>query len=148
MNDNIHQMHTKALKAMKNAYAPYSNFYVGACILGDNDNYYAGCNVENISYSLTICAERNAIGNMVTNNVKKIKAIVIVANCDKIVAPCGACRQTMGELADPNMKVYMFNRMGDCKIRTIAELLPDAFDTEILDAKNNEEINLDQATTS
>jgi cytidine deaminase len=131
-------MHIKALKAMKNAYAPYSNFRVGACVLGDDGNYYAGCNVENVSYGLTICAERNAISTMITAGCKKIKAIAIVANCDKTIVPCGGCRQVMAELADPDMKIFMFNRTGDCIIRTIAELLPDAFDTEFLDTKDNE----------
>lgn len=143
MSDNIHQMHAEALKAMKNAYAPYSNFYVGSCALGDDDNCYVGCNVENVSYGLTICAERNAINTMIASGGKKIKAIVIIANCDKIIVPCGACRQVMSELADPDMKIYMFNRAGDCKISTIAELLPYSFNTEILDTKSNEEINLD-----
>ena len=142
MNDNVHQMHNAALETMKNAYTPYSNFRVGACVLGNDGNHYAGCNVENVSYGLTICAERNAISTMIAAGDKKIKAMVIVANCDKIIAPCGACRQVMGELADPDTKVYMFNRAGDCKIRTVAELLPDAFDNEILETKNNEAINV------
>jgi cytidine deaminase len=148
MNNNIQQMRAKALEAMKNAYVPYSNFRVGACVLGNDGNYYAGCNVENVCYGSTICAERNTISTMIAAGSRKIKAMVIVANCNKIIAPCGGCRQVIGELADPSMKIYMFNRMGDCKIRTIAELLPDAFDTEFLDAKNNEEINLDQVALS
>jgi len=147
MNNNIHQMRTKALEAMKNAYVPYSNFRVGACILGDDDNYYPGCNVENVCYGLTICAERNAISTMVATGGKKIKTIVIVADCDKIIAPCGSCRQVMCELANPDTKVYLFNRAGDCKITTVIELLPNAFDTEFLNAKDNEKIKLDQITS-
>ncbi|MGD9108840.1 MAG: cytidine deaminase [Gammaproteobacteria bacterium] len=147
MNINTHQMRAEALKAMKNAYAAYSNFYVGACVLGDDGNYYTGCNVENVSYGLTICAERNAIGTMIASGAKKIKAMVIVANCDKIIAPCGGCRQVIGELADPNTKIYMFNRTGDCKIRTIAELLPDSFDTEFLEMQGDE-INTESSTAS
>lgn len=142
MNDNIHQMYNAALETMKNAYTPYSNFRVGACVLGDDGHYYAGCNVENVSYGLTICAERNAISTMIAAGGKKIKSMVIVANCDKIITPCGACRQVMGELADSDTKVYMFNRAGDCKIRTVAKLLPDAFDNEILETKNHEAINV------
>lgn len=138
MNINTHQMRAEALKAMKNAYAAYSDFHVGACVLGDDGRYYTGCNVENASYALTLCAERNAIGTMISGGAKKIKAIVIVANSDKIIAPCGGCRQVIGELADPNIKVYMFNRTGDCKIRSIAQLLPDSFDTEFLETQENE----------
>jgi len=135
------------LQAMKNAYAPYSNFHVGACLMGDDDKHYIGCNVENASYGLTICAERNAISTMIANGAKKIKAIVIVASCDRIITPCGGCRQVMGELADPNIKVYMFNRVGDCIIKTIAELLPNSFDTEFLreqEEQSNKSKDLEQ----
>lgn len=127
MNDNVQEMRTRALEAMMNAYNPYSNFHVGACVLGDDNNYYAGCNVENASYGLTMCAERNAIGSLIANGGKKIKSMVIVANCDQMIAPCGACRQVIDELADQDTKIYMFNRAGDCQISTIGELLPSRF---------------------
>lgn len=133
MNANTHKMRAEALKAMKNAYAAYSNFHVGACVLGNDDNYYTGCNVENVSYGLTICAECNAIGAMIAAGAKKIKAMVIVANCTKFIPPCGGCRQVISEFSDPNMQVYMFNRAGDCQIKTIAELLPNSFDVEYLE---------------
>jgi len=132
LDENIKQMCDKAQQTMANAYNPYSNFFVGACLLADDGNYYVGCNVENVSYSLTICAENNAIGNMIAAGGKKIKSMVIVADCEKIISPCGACRQVIAELANPDTKIYMFNKNNDYKVRTIAELLPDTFDTGFL----------------
>ncbi len=94
MSDRIVQeMLQKAKAAMKHAYNPYSNFFVGACILADDGKLYAGCNVENVSYSLTLCAEASALGAMVSAGAKRIKKMVVVAESDKIIVPCGACRQ-------------------------------------------------------
>lgn len=132
-NQIIELMRDKAIKAMRNAYNPYSNFFVGACILADDDNYYVGCNIENVSYRMTICAEQCAVGNMLANGAKRIKEMVIVADSEKIIAPCGACRQVISEFTDATTKVHMFNKDGAIKTRTMAELLPEAFDTEFLE---------------
>jgi cytidine deaminase len=133
MNEIIKTMLAKAKIAMKNAHNPYSKFCVGACILADDDNMHIGCNVENVSYRLTTCAEQAAVAAMIAAGAKRIKTIVVVANSDKIVATCGACRQTLAEFSNPDMKVYMFNNKDEMKVMTIAELLPASFSADYLD---------------
>ena len=89
---------------MENAYCRYSKFRVGAAVLSDDDKIFAGCNVENASYGLTICAERNAIFQAVAkgelSNDRKIKAVVIVTSAEEVTAPCGACRQVIYEFCE------------------------------------------------
>ncbi|MBN1684561.1 MAG: cytidine deaminase [Gammaproteobacteria bacterium] len=119
-----------AYTAMKKAYMPYSKFSVGACVKDENGNLYTGCNVENVSYSLTLCAEAVALGNLVVHGGKRITEVVIVASSDTIISPCGACRQRFREFCAPGVKIHMFNQKGNHKMRTIGELLPESFDTE------------------
>lgn len=101
----IQKLYLKALHASENAYAPYSNFHVGAAVYGDDGKIYVGCNVENASYGLTICAERSAIFNAISNGCKKIRAIMIVAPAGHKTGPCGACRSVIDELADGDIPV-------------------------------------------
>jgi cytidine deaminase len=82
------------------AYAPYSNFQVGAALLAKDGRIFTGCNVENLSYGLTICAERNALFAAVAAGVREFEAIAIVADTREPVSPCGACRQVMAEFGD------------------------------------------------
>src|SRR5688572_3369116 len=89
-----------AISARLQAYAPYSNFQVGAALLGKDGSIFTGCNVENLSYGLTICAERNAICAAVAAGVREFEAIAIVADTREPVSPCGACRQVMAEFGD------------------------------------------------
>lgn len=98
---NNQDLINKAKEVAKNAYAPYSNFKVGACILCENGNTYTGCNVENASYSLALCAERNALSTLIANaETSPIKSIAVVSlNADKCY-PCGACREWLRELAN------------------------------------------------
>lgn len=112
----------------KNAYATYSEFHVGAALLTEDGNIYQGCNVENISYGLTSCAERNAIFSAISaQGPIKIKAIA-VANGKKIFCtPCGACRQVINEFG-PECTVYYYNGKGDYIEKTLDQLLPGAFD--------------------
>ncbi len=118
----------KAIEASKNAYAPYSKFSVGACLLTENGKVYSGCNFENASFGLTICAERNAIGTAVTNGEKKIKAIAIYSpNCNLCV-PCGACRQVLHEFCDNDNELdVILNTDEGLKIFTLSHLLPESF---------------------
>ncbi len=128
----IDQMLEKAKIAMKNAYCPYSHFSVGACVLGDDGNMYAGCNIENASYRVTQCAESSAVGGMVSHGSKRIKKVVVVADSEDIVTPCGACRQQLRELCDGNVEVHMFNNKGDHDVMTMDELLVKSFGPEFL----------------
>ena len=116
----------RAKKARKNAYAPYSKFPVGAALLTEEEKIYTGCNVENASLGLSICAERVAIFKAVSDGYKNFKAIAVI--CDNIVpcAPCGACRQVMVEFS-PDVEVIMVNLQNKIKIKKAKELLPDAF---------------------
>ncbi len=122
----------KAKEARKNAYAPYSKFKVGAAVLADNNEIYTGVNVENASYGLTICAERVAVFKAVSEGAKQIKAVAIVADTDAPVPPCGACRQVILEFATKECKIVMANLQGKKMIKTIDELLPYSFTSEVL----------------
>lgn len=117
-----------AKEASKNAYCPYSNFAVGACVLGESGNSYIGCNFENSSFGLTICAERNAIGTAIVNGERKIKAIAIYSpNCDDCF-PCGACRQVIYEFQAEGGTEVITEVNGELKIYKINDLLPHGFD--------------------
>lgn len=119
--------------AREKAYVPYSKFPVGAALLGENGKIYHGCNIENVSYSMTNCAERTAFFKAVSEGVHNFKAIAIVANTDGPCSPCGACRQVMSEFCSADMPVIMTNLKGDIKQTTVGELLPGAFAREDLD---------------
>lgn len=99
----------KAGKTMQNSYSPYSKFKVGAAVLTKNGNIYGGTNIENASYGVTLCAERNAIFAAVCNGEKEFEALVIVfkqKNLGPLSTPCGACRQVMSEFCSPEMPIY------------------------------------------
>ena len=117
-----------ARAAQQNAYAPYSNFRVGAAVLLENGEVFTGCNVENASYGLTNCAERSAIFAAVSKlsgaNVK-ISAVAVVNDHDAACSPCGACRQVIAEFG-PNAVVWYQGRNG-IQENTISNLLPDCF---------------------
>lgn len=105
------------------AYAPYSNFKVGAALLSPDGRIFIGCNVENISYGLTICAERVAIGSAVAEGVRKFLAVAVVADTEVPISPCGACRQVLAEFGIP--RVLLANRF-KCLEFTMEDLLPRA----------------------
>ena len=125
--NNTQKLLDLAKSASEKAYAPYSNFRVGACILSYSDSYYIGCNVENISYPVSTCAETGAISAMIAGGDKKIKEILIYANSKELISPCGACRQRIAEFADENTIIRLANNEGIKKTFTIAELLPHSF---------------------
>ncbi len=117
----------KAKEASKNSYSPYSKFPVGACVLGNSGNYYYGCNFENSSFGLTICAERNAIGNAIANGEKEIFAIAIYSPNRDDCLPCGACRQVISEFCRDEGIDVITEKDGRLEIRNFNELLPGRF---------------------
>ncbi len=117
----------KAIEVSKNAYAPYSHFAVGACVVGGSGNLYTGCNFENSSFGLTICAERNVIGTAIANGEKNIQAIAIYSPNSEDCSPCGACRQVISEFCGPEgIDVITLTSEG-LKIRNLNEILPERF---------------------
>ncbi len=123
------QLLEQAKQAYQKAYAPYSQFYVGAALLTQQGHIFTGCNVENISYGLSTCAERNAIAAAVLSeggNQMKIQAIAIANNRQIPCSPCGACRQVIAEFAQENTIVIFLGQKG-IEIATITELLPAGF---------------------
>ena len=123
----------RAFKAMENAYAPYSNYHVGACVLTKDNKYFLGANIENASYGLTNCAERNAIFQAYSNGYRKedIEAIAIVSEGKTLATPCGACRQVLVELLEQHTPIVLSNHKIE-KITNIQELLPMSFTEEDL----------------
>lgn len=117
--------------ARNKAYAPYSNFRVGAVLLTEDGKYITGCNVENASYGAGICAERTALVKAVSEGYKKFKAIAVVTDKEEVCSPCGICRQFIREFG-PNLPVYMFTALGKYKVMTLDELLPLSFGPEDL----------------
>jgi len=99
-NKNFEKLVTEAEKAMNNAYAPYSNFRVGAAIMAADGRIFTGCNVENSSFGLSICAERSAVFNAVLNGCKKFVALAVFTDTEEVTEPCGACRQVLSEFCD------------------------------------------------
>ncbi len=114
-----------ARQMMQRAYAPYSNFKVGAVLVTKSGKIYGGCNIENSSYGLTVCAERVAIFSAVANGEKDFSKMVVIANTPDPVSPCGACRQVMAEFG--NFEVILANTSGKVYVTTVENLLPHAF---------------------
>jgi len=120
-----------AKAARRKAYAPYSNFPVGAAVLGASGRVYTGCNVENSSYGLTVCAERNAVGAAVVAGEKRLLAVAIIAG-EKPCPPCGMCRQVLAEFGGPDMPVALIGTGKQRTIHHLGDLLPFAFDKSFL----------------
>jgi len=124
LQEAVGELVAAAAQAQKMAYAPYSRFPVGAALLAADGAIYAGCNVENASYGLTICAERNALAHAVLCGAKQFIGVAVVT--DNGVTPCGACRQVLAEFG-PRMTVIVADMHGNQQIYSLGELLPDAF---------------------
>lgn len=116
----------RAAAAMDRAYAPYSNFRVGAALLGSDDSISEGCNVENASYPAGLCAERAAVAAAVSRGVRDFTAIVICTEADEPTPPCGICRQVLMEFA-PDLVVLSTTRAGAEARWVLSDLLPKAF---------------------
>jgi cytidine deaminase len=121
-----------AERALRNAHAPYSLYRVGAAVLADGGKIFAGCNLENASYGLTMCAERVAAGAAVAAGHKNIRAIAIVSDGPEVPWPCGACRQVLVEFAkdDTPVLVAIRGHLRAAELSTLGELLPRAFRLE------------------
>ena len=120
-----------AFKARSFAYTPYSHFKVGAALLAKNGMVYTGCNIENSSFGLTICAERTAAVKAISEGHSKFRRIVIAGNSKDFCYPCGACRQFLYEFS-PDMEVICLNRAREAKRMTLRELMPCGFDSTFL----------------
>jgi len=113
-----------ARRVRQRAYVPYSHFAVGAALLGCSGKVYEGCNVENVSYGLTICAERTAVFKAVSEGEREFQALAVVTSTGG--SPCGACRQVLAEF-NVQMAVHVADVEGHYRTFTVAELLPEAF---------------------
>lgn len=119
------KMLTAARRAADKAYAPYSGFRVGAAVVDDQDRIYSAGNVENSSYGLTLCAERNAVARAVSAGARRIEAVLVYANTEKLTPPCGACLQTIAEFGeDPEIVLANWKRT---KALRLQDCLPHRF---------------------
>ena len=120
----------KLLKAAaavaKKAHAPYSKFHVGAALLTDKGEIITGCNVENASYGLTICAERNAITTAAAAGHRRFRAVAIVADSDPLTPPCGMCRESLQEFCD-ELPILLANLRGEQRETTLRVIFPEPF---------------------
>lgn len=117
-----------ARKAARQAYCPYSNYAVGAALLSEKGVLFTGCNVENISYGLTTCAERNAVASALVAGHRGFVALAIAGGQERPALPCGACRQVLAEFCTPDMPVFIVLLKGGRFVRkNLGELLPEAF---------------------
>jgi len=125
----VAKLYARARLASDNAYSPYSGAKVGACVVDDDGNVYSGCNVENSSFGLTQCAERNALAAAIAAGMRPGAAhtLLIYATGFESLAPCGACRQVMSELLADDAMVVSCHSETDYRSWSIAELLPDPF---------------------
>ena len=126
MND-FDMLSEVANEAAKKAYAPYSNFKVGAALLSISGEVFSGCNIENGSYSLTCCAERVAIFKAVSSGVVDFKTLLVTSDTSKPISPCGACRQVMSEFFDESVLIILTNSKQEKIELSIKDLLPYSF---------------------
>ncbi len=120
-----------AKRARENAYAKFSNFKVGAGLRASSGKIYGGCNVENATYGLTVCAERVAIFKAISEGERMFDAIAVVTDSDMLTPPCGACRQLIWEFCG-DVPVVMSNLKGKVEVIRMRELLPKPFDASNL----------------
>ena len=126
MKEEFEKLIKEAEKARKRAYTPYSKFQVGAAVLSADGKIFTGCNIENASFGLAICAERVAIFKAISEGSIKFEAIAVIGDTDNPCSPCGACRKVISEFGE-DILLIMANLKGDVKIKKIKELIPEAF---------------------
>ncbi len=115
-----------AREALKHSFSPYSKFRVGAALLAKSGKVYTGCNIENSSFSLTICAERTALFKAISEGETDFSKILIVSDADDFITPCGACRQVISDLAGA-VEIILTNARGEMQHKNVSDLLPFAF---------------------
>jgi cytidine deaminase len=120
-----------ALRARENAHAPFSKFKVGAALEDDAGRIFTGCNVENATYGLTICAERVAVFKAVSEGARQFRRVAVVAGTDALTPPCGACRQILWEFCG-DVELVLGNLQGTTETCRLADLLPRPFDASYL----------------
>lgn len=123
-----------AKQARENAYAPYSNFKVGAALRCASGAVFSGCNVENVAYPEGTCAEAGAIAAMALAGERDVVEVLVIADAPLPVTPCGGCRQKLAEFAAPDARVTMMTMGGESLTMTMSELLPGAFATKHMEA--------------
>jgi cytidine deaminase len=126
VKEEFEKLVKEAEKVRKKAYTPYSKFKVGAAVLSADGKIFTGCNIENASFGMSVCAERVAIFKAISEGSTEFEAIAVIGDTDKPCSPCGACRQVISEFSE-NILLIMANLKGDVKIKKIRELLPEAF---------------------
>lgn len=132
MNEtNTEHLVEAAKSARERAFAPFSNFRVGAAVETADGTIFTGCNVESASYGLTVCAERVAIWKAVSEGVTRFSRIAVAVDTDELTPPCGGCRQIIWEFCG-DIPVTLANLKGDTETMMMSELLPRAFDTNFL----------------
>lgn len=132
MDINYNELVQLAGFSRMRAYAPYSNFKVGAYLIDENDECFYGCNIENASYSATICAERAAFMQAIAAGARSFRAIAIVGGINEITDfcyPCGVCLQFMSEFCDDDFQIILYNG-SEIKVHTLKELMPHRFDKD------------------
>ena len=120
-----------ALAARENAFAPYSKFRVGAAIEDSEGRIHTGCNVENATYGLTVCAERVAVFKAISEGVRKFRRVAIAADTDALTPPCGACRQILWEFCG-DIEIVLVNLRGQTETYRLKDLFPKPFDVSYL----------------
>ncbi len=121
-----------ARQVREHAHAPYSKFQVGAALESVDGRVFTGCNVENSSYGLSMCAERVAVFKAISEGLRDFKRIAVIADTQAPVRPCGACRQVISDLFPRDAEVILANLQGDIEVTKIIELLPAPFDRSFL----------------
>jgi cytidine deaminase len=131
MTEDLQRLIEKAKDAREKAFAPFSNFFVGAALLSKNGEIFTGCNIENASYGLTMCAERVAIFKAISEGTTEFLSLAVVGDTEDLTPPCGACRQIIWEFCG-DIPLVMANLGGKVETVRMKDLLPQAFDAKFL----------------
>ncbi len=126
-----------ATKARGNSVAPFSNFAVGAAVETSDGQVFTGCNIENATYGLTVCAERVAVWKALSEGARSFARLAVVADTEQLTPPCGACRQILWEFCGGDLTIILANLSGETETLKLGELYPRAFDKKFLAEQPN-----------